>query len=177
MGFGFNLFFIFILLPLSGILFILWIATQKKLFGQLLGMVWAGVISLIVLVSILNLSSTSNGIKKSKIYGQYIIDRSKFPGKQADWQYENFRFEITPQHELIFHQTNGASIIKSDTSKIEFVENYLSDRVKFKPNPGRHHIIAFNPTLYRKTWSFYYVFYSRKFGNVFFKKGKWKPIK
>jgi len=40
-----------------------------------------------------------------------------------------------------------------------------------------HHIIEEEPTLYRNVWSFYYVFKSQKFGNVFFKKGKWKALK
>lgn len=177
MGFGFNLMFIFVLLPVSGVLFFLWITSQKKIFVQILGLIWLGVIGLIALVSILEMLSNENGIKKSKIYGQYVIDRTKFPGKQANWQYDNYRFEINKNNELIFNQTNRNNIIKSDTFEIEFVENYISDRIKFKLNSNRHHIINSNPTLYRKTWSFHYVFYSEKFGNVFFTKRKWKPIK
>lgn len=177
MGFGFNLMFIFILIPISGVLLILWLTTQKKLFGQILGLIWVGVFSLIALVSILEMFSNRKGIKKSKIYGQYVIDRSKFPGRQADWQYDNFRFRINKNNELIFHQTNGKHITKSDTFEIEYIGNYLSDRIKFKQNSNRHHIIEDNPTLYRQTWSFHYVFYSEKFGNVFFTKGKWKPVK
>lgn len=177
MGFGFNLMFIFVILPVSGLLFILWITTQKKIFSQVLGLIWLGIFGLVALVSILEMFSNQNGIKKSKIYGQYVIDRTKFSGEQADWQYNNFRFEINKNNKLIFHQTNGKQIIESDTLEIEFVENYLSDRIKIKSNSNRHHIVRNNPTLYRQTWSFHYAFYSEKFGNVFFKKGKWKPIK
>jgi len=168
--------FIFVLLPASGVLLFLWLTTQKKLFGQILGLIWLGVFGLIALVSILQMFSNQNGIKKSKIYGQYVIDRTKFSGKQANWQYDHFRFEIKKNNEMIFHQTNGNHITKTDTFEIEFVENYLSDRIKFKQNYNRHHIVKNNPTLYRQTWSFHYVFYSEKFGNVFFTKRKWKPI-
>ncbi len=177
MGFGFNLFFVFIILPVSGILIILWITTQKKLFGKLLGIIWAGMIGLIILVSILQIFTTKKRVEKSDIYGEYIIDRSKFSGKQADWQYENFRFEITKRNELIFHQTTGRKIMESDTAKVEFLEQYVNDRIRIKKDSIMHHIIEEEPTLYRNIWSFYYVFESPKFGNVFFKKGKWKPLK
>jgi len=38
------------------------------------------------------------------------------------------------------------------------------------------HILASNPTTYRNAWNFYLVFNSPKFGNMFFKKGKWEEI-
>ncbi|QRR00195.1 hypothetical protein [Dyadobacter sandarakinus] len=40
-----------------------------------------------------------------------------------------------------------------------------------------HHILMDNPTTYRETWSFYLVFDSPKFGNVFFTKGDWEPLR
>ena len=40
-----------------------------------------------------------------------------------------------------------------------------------------HHILIENPTTYRQVWNFYLVFNSKKFNNVFFKKGNWKPLK
>jgi hypothetical protein len=177
MGFGFNLLFVLIILPISGILIILWATTQKKLFGELLGLIWVGMIGLVILISILQIFTTKKRVKKPNIYGEYIIDRSKFPGEQANWQYENFRFEITKRKELIFHQTAGRKTIASDTAKIEFLEQYVNDRIRIKKDSSMHHIIEEEPTLYRSIWSFYYVFESPKFGNVFFKKGKWKPIK
>ncbi|NRF37488.1 hypothetical protein [Pedobacter foliorum] len=39
-----------------------------------------------------------------------------------------------------------------------------------------HHIMDGDPTIYRDTWSFYLVFNSPKFGNMFFKKGAWEPL-
>jgi hypothetical protein len=39
-----------------------------------------------------------------------------------------------------------------------------------------HHILTGNPTTYRNSWDFYLVFYSSKFNNVFFKKGKWEKL-
>ena len=37
-------------------------------------------------------------------------------------------------------------------------------------------LLVENPTTYRSAWSFYLVFYSPKFNNVYFKKGSWESI-
>ncbi len=108
------------------------------------------------------------------IRGAYIIDRDQFPGKQADWQYNHFRFEITDDDRFVFYETDKEKIIHTYRGHIEYNETYKTPRIKLLFNNERHHIIADNPTLYRNTWSFYYVFHSEKFGNVFFKKGEWE---
>ncbi|MFK7903534.1 MAG: hypothetical protein AB8B69_00340 [Chitinophagales bacterium] len=177
MGFGFNLFFVFILLPLTGVFLIVWAISKKNFFGDALKVIWGGIFGLIILASILQYFTTKMEVRKKDIYGEYIIDRSKFAGHQADWQYENFRFEITDEDEFIFYQINEEKIVKVDTFKAEFIERNVSDRIRVKQRSGMHHIIEEEPTLYRNIWSFYYVFESPKFGNVFFTKGKWKPLR
>jgi len=52
MGFGFNLFFIFILVPLTGILCVTWLLTRKKIFGKALGLIWIGIFGLALLSGI-----------------------------------------------------------------------------------------------------------------------------
>lgn len=44
MGFGFNLGMIFIVLPLTLILVLLWIFTRSKIIGILLVFLWAGIL-------------------------------------------------------------------------------------------------------------------------------------
>ncbi len=39
-----------------------------------------------------------------------------------------------------------------------------------------HQILASSPTIYRDSWDFYMVFKSKKYYNMFFRKGKWKSI-
>jgi hypothetical protein len=39
-----------------------------------------------------------------------------------------------------------------------------------------HHIMTSNPTTYRGVWDFDLVFNSPAFDNMYFTKGKWKPI-
>lgn len=176
MGFGFNLFFIFVLLPLSGGLLLIWLLSKKAAYGKILGILWLGILALICLSAIIQVFTTKMKVRKRNIYGKYVVYRSKFPGKQSDWQYNHFRFEITKQNELVFYQTEKGIIIKKDSIKVSFLEQYHSDRLVISGDTNRHHILSQNPTLYRNIGSFYYVFNSPKFGNMFFKKGKWKPI-
>jgi len=116
-------------------------------------------------------------LDRSDVYGDYVIDRGKFSGPQADWQYEHFRFTILPNDSIYFYETDGEKIIKTHKGTVKFLSTYKSPRLVVQIETPRHHIIENYPTLYREPWSFYYVFNSGKFGNVFFTKGKWKPIK
>lgn len=177
MGFGFGLFFVFGIVPLSGIILIFWLISGDNAYGKMLQFAWSGLFGLMLLSSIIRFFSTKKEVRRSDIYGEYVIDRSKFPGKQANWQYANFRFKITKNDELIFDQMDGRKIIKSDTAQVIFVEHYVSDRIRILKDPNMCHVIDKTPTLYRNIWSFYYVFETVKFGNVFFKKGKWRPLR
>jgi hypothetical protein len=46
----------------------------------------AGVLGLVVLANLLSTLTTKKKLDKSDYYGEYIIDRNYFSGKQADWQ-------------------------------------------------------------------------------------------
>ena len=178
MGFGFNLFVIFILVPLTGLLLLIWLVTGKKVFGKILGLIWLGIFGLFFLgaIIIIHFFPHKRELDRDDIYGEYIIDRTKFPGKQADWQYDHFRFEITEQNEFLFHLTDKGTITKTYKGTVEFLKAYIRPRVVLHVDTPRHHIIEDKPTLYRTVSSFYYVFHSPEFGNVFFTKGQWKPI-
>ena len=158
--------------PLTIILAIIWLLTKHKFFGYLIGILWIGIFGL---YSFSNFW-TKKELEKEDIYGEYIIDRTKFAGRQADWQYEHFRFEITKENGFIFYQTDNDKIIRTFKGKVEFLEAYNRPRIVLHMDTTKHHIIVDKPTLYRQVWTFYYVFNSPKFGNVFFTKGQWKPI-
>lgn len=176
MGFGFNLFFVFILIPLTGILLVTWLLTRKKLFGKTLGLIWLCIFGLAFLSGTIRWLTEKKELKKKDYYGQYIVNRDYFPGRQADWQYENFRFEIKENDSIFFYVTDKEKIIKTFKGTISTVKPYNSERLKIKMERPTHHIMTSNPTIYRSAWSFHLVFYSPKFNNVYFKKGKWKPL-
>ncbi len=177
MGFGIAfLIIIFVIIPLTIILFIIWLVNKKKIFAQAIGCLWLPIFSLVLLLVILNIFTKKMELDKDDVYGEYIIDRTKFPGKQADWQYNHYRFEITENKKFLFHLTEKNGIKKTYKGRIEFLRAYEHPRIVLHFEKPTYHIIEDNPTLYRNVWLFYYVFHSDKFGNVFFKKGKWKPI-
>ena len=178
MGFGFNLFFVFILLPLTGILLVAWLLTRRKFVGMTLGIIWLGIFGLMILSGVVQWLTAKTVLEQKDYYGQYILNRDFFPGKQADWQYDNFRFEIKENDSIYFYQTDKERILATYRGTIKTTDpsQYNSARLIINMEQPTHHIMLSNPTTYRSAWSFYLVFYSPKFNNVYFKKGKWKPI-
>jgi hypothetical protein len=176
MGFGFNLFFVFILVPLTGILLLTWLLTRKRIFGIILGVIWLAILGLAVFSGTVQTLTAKKELEKTDYYGEYIINRDYFPGRQADWQYDNFRFEIKDNDSIYFYVTDKEKILKTFHGTISTVKPWSSERLLIKMEQPTHHIMTSNPTTYRSAWSFYLVFYSPKFNNVYFKKGQWKPL-
>lgn len=159
------------------LLLLIWLFTKKKIFIKITGFIWLGFLGLILLMCMVSIFTTKKEITKDDIYGEYIIDRNKCSGKQADWQYNHYRFKITEDNKIYFYITENEKVIKTITGTVEIKEYYTpSPRLKINFDEPRFHILKENPTLYREIWTFYYVFYSDKFGNMFFTKGKWKSI-
>ena len=178
MGFGFNLLLVFVLVPLTGILLVVWFLFRKKTIGKTIGFIWLGILGIILFTGSLKWLTSKKELDKSDYYGTYIINRDYFKGEQADWQYNHFRFEITNKDSIFFQITEKEKIIKTYKGKIRTTnpQNYRSDRLIIEMEQPTFHIMSSNPTTYRSAWSFYLVFDSPKFFNVFFKKGRWKPI-
>ncbi|BDD01457.1 hypothetical protein [Persicobacter psychrovividus] len=176
MGFGFNLFFIFILVPLTGILLIAWLLSRKLWIGKILGFIWLGIFGLALLSGIVQWLTSKTELDKDDYYGEYVINRDYFKGEQTDWQYNHFRFEITDEDSIFFYVTDKEKILKTYRGTIKTTTPYSSARLIIEMDQPTHHIMTSNPTTYRSAWDFYLVFKSPKIYNVFFEKGKWKPI-
>lgn len=176
MGFGFNLFTILFLIPFTCILGVAWLFTRKRILGKILAITWGCVIAVFILSGVTNFFTSKKQIDRNDIYGTYVIDRDMFKGGQTDWQYNHFRFEITRQNQFLFHTTDNEKIIKTFKGRVSFIDSYASPRLVIAIDTPTHHVIDTQPTLYRFPFSFYYVFHSPKFGNVFFTKGKWEPL-
>ncbi|PHQ28897.1 MAG: hypothetical protein COA80_04855 [Leeuwenhoekiella sp.] len=168
--------FIFIVLPLSVLLFVLLIYSKKKSFGILFLGFWGGIIGIWILSAILKPFYTKKILDKSDFYGEYIIDRNYFPGKQADWQYNHFRFEIKKNDSIYFYVTEGANIKETYTGSIQTKTPFQSARLMINMESPTHHVVTSNPTIYREIWDFFLVFNSPKFNNMYFRKGNWKEI-
>lgn len=176
MGFGFNLFVVFILMPATLILLVTWLVIKKRILIKILGAVWAGVVAIVILSTSVQLITSKKQLKKHDFYGSYIINRNYFKGKQADWQYNTFRFEIKSNDSIYFYVTDSARVLKTYKGKIATLKPYSSERLVITMEQPTHHILSGNPTIYRSAWSFYLVFNSPRFNNVFFTKGEWQPL-
>lgn len=169
-------FFLFILAPLTGLLLLAWLGTGNKIFGKVLGYFWGGLFGLIILGTIIRLLTDKEKLQKKDYYGEYIVNRDYFPGRQADWQYNNFRFVIKENDSIYFYETDKEKIVKTYRGTITTTQPYSSERLIINMEQPTHHILTSNPTTYRSAWSFYLVLYSPKFNNVYFKKGHWKSL-
>ncbi|MCW3788925.1 hypothetical protein [Plebeiibacterium sediminum] len=176
MGFGFNLGMIFIILPLSGLLLILWLITKKSLFVNALGIIWGLIVILVLISGATHFIFDKKKLKHKDFYGTYVIDRGFFKGKQADWQYDHFRFEITKDDSIFFYVTDKEEIKRTYKGTISTLKQYYSERLVINMEKPTHHIMISNPTIYRETWDFYLVFNSSKFYNMYFRKGIWRSI-
>jgi hypothetical protein len=174
MGFGFNLFVIFILLPLIILLLILWLISKRKIFGQTIAFIIVGIIAMTILFSIFQFLTSKKVLDKDDYYGKYTIDKSYFPGKQANWQYDTFRFEIKDNDSIYFYVTDKDKVRKTYKGTISTNKIHQSERLAIHMQQPTHHVLITNPTIYRSVWGFELVFNSPKFSNMYFKKGEWE---
>lgn len=176
MGFGFSLLLMFVILPATGLLGILWLITRQSVVGSALALIWCGVVSLIIVAGIAGWLTSDKVLDREDYNGSYVIDRDFFPGKDADWQYNHFGFEIRKNDSIYFHRTEGERIVKTWKGTVKTTTTYRSARLIVEMDTPAHHIVAFNPTTFRSAWGFYLVFSSRVYRNMFFRKGRWKPL-
>lgn len=148
------------------------------MIGKILGFIWLGIFGLVLLSGIVQWLTSKTELDKEDYYGEYVINRDYFKGKQTDWQYNHFRFEINDNDSIFFYETDKERILKTYRGTIKTTDprNYRSARLIIEMEQPTHHILTSNPTTYRSAWDFYLVFQSPKFHNIFFEKGKWKPI-
>ena len=77
---------------------------------------------------------------------------------------------------IYFYVTDKEKILKTYKGKISTLKTYKSAILVIDMEKPTIHIMQSNPTIYRSAWSFYLVFHSNKFNNMYFRKGVWKPI-
>jgi hypothetical protein len=169
MGFGFNLFgFPLLILATVGLL-IYFFVSQKKIALIILGGLWVLTISVIILNLIVDYNRTPIRLTKNDIVGEYRIDTTFYPGANAKWQYDHYKFYITNKDSILF-------IVMKEK---EIPRTIYKHKIKYSKIPPKlwsvvadttHHLILNQPTLYRGHDKFYYVFHSEKFGNMFFRK-------
>lgn len=150
---------------------------KTKPIGKIILSIYTLGFSFIIIIWIVGTLAQKKVLEKSDFYGEYIVDLSYFRGKQANWQYNNFRFEIKTNDSIYFYVTESGIIKQTYKGKISTVAPYKSARLVIEMNKPNHHILTTNPTIYRESWgNFFMVFNSPKYHNMYFRKGEWKEI-
>ncbi len=174
---GFQILFLLLISPFIIGVFLKGLKHKSELSGKVILTLYALGTGFIIIMSIISILSKKKVLDKSDFYGEYTIDRNYFPGINADWQYNRYRFEIKDNDSIYFYSTDEEKILKTYKGKI-FTDKkrYTSRRIKFKMEQPTHHILTDNPTIYREPWDFFMVLNSPKYHNMYFRKGKWKKI-
>ena len=168
MGFGFNLIgFPLLVLTTVGLL-IYFAISKKKIALIILITLWGFTIFLFVTVIISNRYRTPILLTKADIIGNYRVDTSFFPGINAKWQYDHYKFKITPTDSIYFYVTNKDTILKTFKCKLKYSSG--PPDLWTIQNDATYHVIKNLPTLFRGHNKFYYVFHSDFYGNMFFRK-------
>jgi len=157
-------------------LLLLWVSSRRRIFVELLVAIWGTLLAIAIVSGISSLLAADKILEKEDYYGQYIVNRNYFPGKQADWQYDSFRFEIKDNDSIYFYVVEKQEIVQVFKGTISAIKPTVSERLVLHMAQPTHHILSDNPTTYRTARGFYLVFNSPKFGNVFFTKGEWQPL-
>ncbi|TXF76370.1 hypothetical protein [Chryseobacterium sp.] len=165
-----------ILLFFLGVTLILpvtYLLTKKKIYLNLFLGIWGVIIVIICILFVNDFINSKTKVDKKDIYGTYVVDRKMFKGKNANWQYEHFTYKIKENNDFTFYEYfNNGSIKSIHKGRIKFVDGYTSPHLMIINLAPNHQVVDKEPLLVRSNWNFYYVFKSKKFGNMFFIKKK-----
>lgn len=182
MGFGFNilvafvLFLLFVLSVAISVVVVIFSRQEKRYHRAKRLFLFHAVAVLGFFIITLTLVALSEAlapmkVEREDIIGTYRVDRTMYPGPNADWQHEHFILEI---------RDSGSVVLRSKDVKGHWHEYsrpftplyYANYRWRFptERDSTAHHVLANTPTLFREPWGFYYVFHSPRFGNMFFRK-------
>ncbi len=169
MGFGFSLIGIPLLLLLSVALLLYFLFVKEKKALYALGILWGMVFLLIPFSLLMDNYRQPISLTKADFVGDYRIDTTFYPGRNARWQYDRFGFRILESDSIIFVEINDKGTrTKLHRHRIKINDVHPSFWSVIAETTS--HVIQKPPTLYRGHTRFYYVFRSDRYGNMFFRK-------
>lgn len=138
---------------------------MPKLLGASLIGSAAITLLLIVAIQIVDLILRPVQPEREDIIGHYEIDRSRYPGKQADWQHATYSLQIS----------QNSAVVRDARTNTKWAYPIIwyhqpDYRWTFRDEGKRHHMLAEGPDLYRQRSGYHYVFKSPLYGDVFFRK-------
>ncbi len=174
---GFSILLFFVILPLTTLCLLLAAIFKNRAPLKAIVYIWGFLFFIIFLSIVLNFFTSKKVLRLKHYYGEYVIDRDFFSGKQADWQYNTFRFEITKADSIFFYITNEREVLEVYKGiMVPTQSSYHSARLNIEFDEPVHHVFSSTPTTHRQVWGFYLVFNSPQFHNMYFRKGRWKAL-
>ena len=128
-------------------------------------------VTTVIFISFFVLSSwffSLTTVNKSKIIGRYEVDTTFYPGVNANWQQQHYRFEVRPHSQFAFFERLADGSEKMYLGNITWA-NEKTEKWSISMDID-HHVVPLHPVLYRERFGFYYVFKTKKYGNMFFRK-------
>src|SRR5690606_36725182 len=107
-----------------GLMFVVTLLAAIAHFAKITNFTKAFIVILSVFICIILLGWITSPLRekivldKDDYYGSYVINRKYFGGKQADWQYNTFRFEIRPNDSIYFYVTDRERILETYKGKV-----------------------------------------------------------
>lgn len=147
--------------------------TKKSIYWKMLLYAWVPLLIIILFGASIIWLDSDVILDKEDYYGAYRINRDYFPGEDAEWQYEHFKFEILENDSIHFYVTNNDSVVRVYKGKVFFNESYKSVRICFDMLLPVHHVMSDQPLVTRSRWDFDIVMHSPLYYNMYFEKTSW----
>jgi hypothetical protein len=147
--------------------------TKKSLYWKMLLYTWVPFLFIILCVVTVIWLENDVVLAKKDFYGTYRINRDYFPGEDAEWQYDHFKFDILENDSIHFYVTKNDSVVRVYKGKVFFNESYKSVRIRFDMLSPVHHVMSDQPLIIRSRWDFDIVMHSSLFNNMYFEKTSW----
>lgn len=142
--------------------------TKDTVYLKKIKSLWVIPFTLVLLFLLLVFIFGRVDVDRGRIIGHYEVDTNFYPGPNANWQKEHYRFEITKDNKLILYEKLADSTERQYFGDINWSFG-PPDKWSISMK-NQHHVIDKHPTLYRSNKKFYYVFKTKNFGNMFFRK-------
>jgi hypothetical protein len=159
-------FFILILKTLSNVR--CYAKTHEALHLHKTAVLWLVPIIFVSALIFLSWSLSLSSVDRNKIIGNYEVDAQFYPGKNALWQKRHYRFQVRPDNTFVLFERLADSSEKMYVGNITWA-NEATEKWSISME-NDHHIVPRHPILYRERFGFYYVFKTKKYGNMFFRK-------
>lgn len=169
--------FISIIIPVALIVLILsiysglaFLVTRKVEYWHLFLKVVGSTFMLIGVLLLVRWLNSDVKLSHGDFHGDYVIDRDYFPGPNAQWQYEHYKFTIRQDDSLFFYVMAGDSVKSVFKGKMNVSTAYASARITFDMHQPVHHVFTEQPLIVRSCWGFNIVLYSPFYNHMYFEK-------